>query len=113
MRVKWLLVLVATVGLTLTSVGCTTMRPPPSGEAQLLIRITATEDGDFRPILMGKDGKELPLFRIKNAGNPLLGLREHLEGKQVKGGGPLTIAILGASPQCICGCMGGICGCEC
>jgi hypothetical protein len=111
MSVKCLLMLVATVMLGLASVGCTTMQPPPSGEAQLLITIRATEGGEIMATVVGRDGRELPQFRV-NAANPLLSLRERFEGKQIKGGGPLTIAVLGASPECLCSCMGGICACE-
>lgn len=112
MNAKCLLFLVATVGLALALVGCETVRPPRPGDAQLRITITAPEEeGAIRTTLVGKDGNELRPFAVDSA-NLLKALRERFKGKQIVGGGPLTIIVLRGSEHRVCGCWDGYCGCD-
>jgi hypothetical protein len=121
MSVKCLLMLVATVVLTFASVGCTTMRPPPSGEdqtlsgeAQIILKITATKEkeGDIRITAVDRNGKKLPELRVDDPTNLLKFLREHFQ-QQVKNGTSLTIVLLSASPDCLLSCIGGYCAYDC
>ena len=111
MNAKCLLLVVATAGLALASVGCETVKPPRPGDPLLRITITASEEGEIRTTLMGKDGNELRTFRVDSE-NPLKALRGRFSGKQILGGGPLTIIVLRGSGHQVCGCVGGYCGCD-
>jgi len=122
MSVKCLLMLVATVVLTFASVGCTTMRPPPSGEdhirsgeAQIILKITATKEkeGDIRITAVDKNGNELPQLRVDDPTNLLKFLRERFQQQIKNGTSPLTIYVLSASPDCLLLCMGGYCSYDC
>jgi hypothetical protein len=111
MNAKCLLLVVATVSLALASVGCETVKPTRSGDPLLRITITASEEGETKTTLMGKDGNELRTFRVDSE-NPLKALRERFAGKQILGGGPMTIIVLRGSAHQVCGCVDGYCGCD-
>ena len=118
MSVQRVITIVATVFSVLTMVGCTTVSgQATTRETTLKITITATEDGEIRETVVGViDGKETPLDPMKygipvDPSNPIKGLLQRYQGKQVKGGKTELTVFIGASPGCLCRCVGGVCMC--
>jgi hypothetical protein len=106
---KWLITIVATVISVLIMAGCATVPTPKSygamaQEATLKITITANKDGEISETVVGViDGVEIPLDPIRvDPNNPIKGLLQHFQGKQVKGGKTDLIVFIGASPGCLC-----------